>query len=450
MVASPSSSRERGQSASTLSSEEGPTISISSKKIAAASEKRAQTLAALSQKALEDLQRIKLSYPGWKRDLEKAVQDLEQNNAGAAEFYAQVNMIKKKQAKHEQTQSYNRLQCLVSLTLTYPGHESDVQHVEEWLIRNENDDKNFQDKLQGLKNKEALFRNDRSHQNIVALDALKLDYPGWETDYQVAVSAHCDRPDKLFPDAIHCLSERQNAHEGKRSHWRLTQLDKLNLSYPGSSEDRNDIETWHYQNADSPENLKLFMEAVDGMKEQEELFKASTKSKEPEIEVKEEDLKLPVSDIKITDKEDVNKKLITAISSSDDDDIETDASVRAEKNEIALSNTNSTDDTFSASDASALSSYYALSQPTMSEDDLTKLFHESSKPIKDYLVAIRQQIEHNKDLYTFSGRSNPRKEEASVDDEDACTTNSIMSWKTEKESSAWFQRYAICSCRNDS
>jgi hypothetical protein len=156
--------------------------------------------------------------------------------------------------------------------LTYPGSEQDIKSAEEWTINNvsnEENDRNFQDKLDGMKNKETLYGGNRTHPHIVAIDKLAITYPGWENDYQCALSAHCEAPSARFPDAFHALREKQQVFSGDRSHWRLVQLDKMPLSYPGWEEDVKEVEEWHLQNAVNATNNDMFNEVLEGMKDQQ-------------------------------------------------------------------------------------------------------------------------------------------------------------------------------------
>jgi hypothetical protein len=381
---------------------------IAARSIGIAREKRNDTLSNLSKSLLEELRGMNLSYPGWASDLADAVQVLDDKSKNNAQFYALASKIKEQQSQFEnELKPFNRLNELVELKLTYPGYEQDVQSVEEWLIRNENDDKTFHDKLQGLKNKEALFRNDRSHPNIKELDNLALDYIDWEADYQRAVSAHCDCPEKLFPAAIHTLREKQNVHEGNRSHWRLVQLDTLRLSYPGSEDDLKAVEVWHFENRNIPANTELFMEAFDGMRDQERLFQASQEKPEPHEtlatvrvnnyskESEQENPILaesPVVQVDNSEKPKQEKPVLPGHKPADwvDDSSEKPDIDKALSSPISSDLTDGTiygkisieSDSFSAASTMASTLSHAFSQPALSEDEFTKLFHESAQPIK--------------------------------------------------------------------
>jgi hypothetical protein len=62
------------------------------------------------------------------------------------------------------------------------------------------------------------------------------------------------------------------ASKGDRSHWRLLELDNLSLSYAGWKEDVAEVEQWHLKFADDEKNKDLFLEVVEGLKDQERLY----------------------------------------------------------------------------------------------------------------------------------------------------------------------------------
>lgn len=224
----------------------------------------------LSNDALKKLNEMKLSYPGWEMDFEDAFDSYEAGDKDR--FKISCRKLDEKQRVFDDYKSFNRLKALVALVLTYPGSEQDLQSAEEWHIKNisnEENNKIFQDKLDGMQNKENLYVGDRTHPNIVALDNLEFTYPGWEGDYQHAMSELCEAPSARFPDAFHALRERQRVFSGDRSHWRLVQLDTMKLSYPGWEEDVKEVEDWHFQNAVNDVNNSMFNEVLEGVKDQQ-------------------------------------------------------------------------------------------------------------------------------------------------------------------------------------
>eukprot|EP00980_Cylindrotheca_fusiformis_P031479 scaffold26450_cov206-Cylindrotheca_fusiformis.AAC.1 len=168
----------------------------------------------------------------------------------------------------------DRINALASLDVsTYPGYDKDCKDLLAWCRHHPNGAEDvFQDKLQGLHNKSKLYRGDRSHPDIVQMDQIEFTFPGWEKEYKHTIMAHCEEPSRLFPKAFHRIRELQYLYDGNRSHWRLVALDDLQLTYPGCEEDIVEVEKWHIENMDSPENESVFDEVLEGMLEQEEIY----------------------------------------------------------------------------------------------------------------------------------------------------------------------------------
>ena len=223
--------------------------------------------------ALKKLEDLKLTYPGWETDYDDVFTAFQMGNAQA--FNKSYLIAVDRQRVYNEYRSNNRLKSLLSLSLTYPGNDHDIKYAERWHVLNEPCEENdaiFQDMVEGLRNKERLFVGDRSHENLVELDGLELTYPGWEMDYQLAIAAHCESPSLNFPNAIHTLKEKERVHRGDRSHWRLAKLDSLRLTYPGWENDVKEIEAWHLQNTDSKAANHMFYEALEGIKDQQQIF----------------------------------------------------------------------------------------------------------------------------------------------------------------------------------
>jgi hypothetical protein len=166
------------------------------------------------------------------------------------------------------------------LELAYPGCEMDKQKLQAWREEhppNDDNDKVFHNMLDGLRNKDAIFFRNRSHPNVKALDALDLDHLGWERDFQAEMDVHCCLPALLFPDKLHMMKEKQNVFVGNKSHRRLQKLYDLQLTYPDHDKDLEQIEEWHIHNADNAKKSLLFEEALDAMREQQQLFQETTK-----------------------------------------------------------------------------------------------------------------------------------------------------------------------------
>ncbi|CAJ1892369.1 unnamed protein product [Cylindrotheca closterium] len=222
---------------------------------------------------LRELADTELSYPGWENDYEEAAEAFQ---IGTTRVFERLFMeIMEKQREFDNYYIMLRIEILDDLDIDYPGCLGDKRRIEEWCRENPVNDETqekFEERMQGLVNKHALYEGDRSHANLAALDDCDFTYPGWEDAYQNAVQAHCSEPFTTFPKLFHQMKEMQNKHEGKRIHWRLKTLDELELSYPGCEKDVAEVETWHFNTFDSPSTASLFREAIDGLLEQEEIY----------------------------------------------------------------------------------------------------------------------------------------------------------------------------------
>jgi hypothetical protein len=237
---------------------------------------------AINSKRLQKLADTELNYPSWEREEAREAFSMASNKR----FARILPKLKDKHRVYMDYQLLSRINALVSLDLDYPGYEEDRRKVMAWSRKhpvNEETDEVFQDKLQGLFNKSRLYRGDRSHPNIIELDKLHFTFPGWEKAYKRTISAHCEEPARTFADAFCRIRDHQYMHDANRSHWRLVALDTLKLAYPGFQEDIAEVENWHLNQADSPSNKGLFNEVVDGMLEQEKIYLESKVATEGEM-----------------------------------------------------------------------------------------------------------------------------------------------------------------------
>lgn len=238
---------------------------------------------------LRELAETDLSYPGWEKDYEEASEACQIGHVRV--FERLFHEIKEKQRAFDNHHILIRIEIIEELDVYYPGCQADKRELEEWCRENpvnEETTEKFEEKLEGLVNKHALYEGDRSHPNIVALDKVKFTFPGWEDEYEKAVRAHCDQPFTEFPKFFHQMKETQYKHEGKRVHWRLKTLDELELSYPGCRKDIAEVEAWHFNTVDSPSTASLFREAIDGLLEQEEMYLEAKMKEAKERKEKEE------------------------------------------------------------------------------------------------------------------------------------------------------------------
>ena len=216
------------------------------------------------------LDAIEINYPGCENDWLVAREYLE--GGLKANFLKAFRTLKGRQIAHEHICDSNDFN---TDELDYPGNGADKQELQNWFSANAPNEKNvkiFQERIEGLRNKNTVFGGDRSHPNIVALLKLKLSYPGCEEDVQEALQVHYSRPVTIFPNTLHSLKAKQDLHRNDRSHWRLVKLDNLELTYPNWQEDCKAVEGWHINNQDNRENAAIFRDVIGGILEQEEYY----------------------------------------------------------------------------------------------------------------------------------------------------------------------------------
>jgi len=100
----------------------------------------------------------------------------------------------------------------LALGLSYRGWQKDVEEAEKNHVRYP---ALFGDFLSGMRRKQRIAENDRSHPQLVALDALKtsgLSYRGWQKDVEEAEKNHVRYP-ALFGDFLSGMRRKQNALE---------------------------------------------------------------------------------------------------------------------------------------------------------------------------------------------------------------------------------------------
>jgi len=219
------------------------------------------------------LDALDVNYPGCERDLVIAREAIEMGLK--KDFLRVFRRLKGRQIVHDHCKNMKSSNNMTISGLKYPGNEADKRELQNWFNENPPSEKNikiFQERVEGLRNKDAAIGGDRSHPNIAALLKLKLTYPGCEEDVQEALQVHYSRPLTLFPDVLHSLKAKQDEHVRDRSHWRLVKLDDLELTYPRWKKDFEAVEDWHIHNEDNGDNDVLFHEIIEGMLEKEDLY----------------------------------------------------------------------------------------------------------------------------------------------------------------------------------
>mmetsp|Transcript_6695 Transcript_6695/g.16341 ORF Transcript_6695/g.16341 Transcript_6695/m.16341 type:complete len:309 (+) Transcript_6695:133-1059(+) len=230
---------------------------------------------ALPNKYRRGLDALVVNYPGCRRDLAIARNAIE--TGSKKEFLDVYRRLKGRQVAHEHYQETKDASKwkLISDELEYPGNESDKRKLQAFFRENPPNAQNikvFKEHIEGLRNKNAAVHGDRSHPNMIALLKLRLGYPGCEEDLQDALQVHYSRPLTQFPNKIHSLKVKQSLFKGNRSHWRLVQLDDLELTYPRWKRDIEAAEDWHIHNAENRESNILFHEIIEGMLEKQSIY----------------------------------------------------------------------------------------------------------------------------------------------------------------------------------
>ena len=183
-----------------------------------------------------------LTYDGRKKDLK----ELEQAHFDGASvrFNRILHRVREKEKMSRGDRSHPNLVRLDELmkNVTYDGWANDLQAAEE---RHLNRPDSFDYVLREIERKQKISVGDRSDEQLIFLDSLRLSYPGWEKDWQEALR-HYTRGYKSSTSPIKfSLTEKQRMYNGDRSHPRLVALDSLQLTYPGWEEDAKKYETKH-------------------------------------------------------------------------------------------------------------------------------------------------------------------------------------------------------------
>jgi hypothetical protein len=227
----------------------------------------------LPNKFQRGLDALVVGYPGCERDLVIARKAVEMGSK--KDFLKAFRNLKGRQVAYEHYQEMKGSENWISEELEYPGSEADKRELQTWFYENPPTEENvkiFKERVEGLRNKNAAVQGDRSHPNIAALLKLQLTYPGCEEDVQEALQIHYSRPLTQFPHKLHSLKAKQDFYRGDRNHWRLVNLDDLELTYLRWQKDVEAVEDWHIHNAENRENDVLFHEIIEGMLEKEATY----------------------------------------------------------------------------------------------------------------------------------------------------------------------------------
>jgi len=193
-------------------------------------------------KLIDEVLRHQSTYPGYESDLQK----LESLHFAGNKFNFEqtLHRVRESQRIYKGNRSHDRLVKLDALreTLTYHGWKEDWNNAEFKHVSYEKG-YDFERIVLGMKRKQALYIGDRTHEDVQFLDSLSLTYPGWKDDVRKAIDSH-QRGFEIEYDR-QCISERQRMFEGDRSHPRLVALDSLKLTYPGWKRDIKEVEEKH-------------------------------------------------------------------------------------------------------------------------------------------------------------------------------------------------------------
>ena len=200
------------------------------------------------------------SYDGWKVDANQ----IEENHASnPTKASAILDTMLFKQQVHggggDRSHPYIRKLDALTPTLSYAGWEADARQV-EWPEVNFYDLMRTREQyveivLERMRRKQAVHSGDRSHPNLVKLDALKASlkasgaYAGWEIDAALAEKGHTSM-DTSYPERSVAVQDtmlfKQQVHggNGDRRHPFIRKLDALTpkLSYEGWEADAREVE----------------------------------------------------------------------------------------------------------------------------------------------------------------------------------------------------------------
>lgn len=207
---------------------------------------------------------MQLSYPGYEQDIQEA-EEAHTGTSTFVKFDQKIWEMEEKQRMFENDRSHPRLRHLDALHLTYPGYEQDVKVAEEQHVNSRS--YNFSRKIEGMKRSQSMHEGDRTHPNLLILDNLQLSYPGADNDKKEAEEAHRCLTFQSFEDKLIEMKLRQQIHDNDRSHARLKALDNLKLCYPGYEQDMEVALEQHVCN-----RAFNFQAKLDGMKEKQKMY----------------------------------------------------------------------------------------------------------------------------------------------------------------------------------
>ena len=191
---------------------------------------------------LVDALKEELTYEGHIDDL-KRLECTHLNGSRGSIFEDLLFCVRESQRIHDGDRSHPRLVLLDALNLDYDGWEEDLGRALADHKKSQRDSHGFKFRVESMIRKQAMSEGDHSHENLRFLDSLELLFPGWELDYEEAVKDHSRG--YSIKHHIFALFEKQRMFDGDRSHPRLLALDSLGLTYPGWQDDVKEAEGMH-------------------------------------------------------------------------------------------------------------------------------------------------------------------------------------------------------------
>ncbi|KAL7541493.1 hypothetical protein ACHAWF_006950 [Thalassiosira exigua] len=186
-----------------------------------------------------------LTYEGCGKDIEKLEGLHLKGRVG--EFDGFLQYMKHMQKQHEGVRSDPHLVALDSLAkrLTYDGWREDFDDASKHFMESGRL-MSFDRRVEKMKRKQAISEGDYSHKDLQYIQSLELSFPGWQKEVTKAFDQH--REGWHVEYFRSSLPERQRMSEGDRSHPRLLALDSMKLTYPGWEEDVKEAEKEHIEN----------------------------------------------------------------------------------------------------------------------------------------------------------------------------------------------------------
>ena len=191
-------------------------------------------------KRIDQLKR-ELNYDGHEKDLAELEEAHFEGNSGIFDdILHRIHETDKISRGDRSHPNLVRLDTLIR-SVKYDGWRDDLLEAEQCHLRFPF--LFFQNKLKKIKRKHKISLGDRSDEDLKFLDSLQLSYPNWRKDWQQAFDTYIEGNELTYETFV--MQEKQRMHEGDRSHPRLVALDSLRLTYPGWERDAKEFELRH-------------------------------------------------------------------------------------------------------------------------------------------------------------------------------------------------------------